>query len=242
MKPEKSQVQFWHLYKMGGLSPALLSFVNATGAQQMAFVRSLVKEKQQSEMGVLLTDLQTVVFDLETTGFYPRQGDEIISMGAVGIFGRSAQEVDSFHTLVNPNRVIPSHIEELTHITTPMVQNAPTLIEALAQFFEFVKQRTLIAHGSSHDKQFLKMALWKTSRAAFNHRLLDTMWIACKLHPSRHHFTLDDWLTYYGIPISERHNALADSRMTAKLWSSLLQELYTKRIDTLGDLYTFCAR
>ena len=185
----------------------------------------------------MLSQMEVVVFDLETTGFSPYAGDEILSIGAVSMTGKEVAEPETFHSYVNPKRMIPKHIQELTAITDEIAAASPDLIEVLKQFFAFVRGRTLIAHGSGHDKRFLDSALWKTSKVNLTHRLLDTMMIAKWLHPKCEDYGLDALLERYQIPIGKRHHALEDSRMTARLWGRLVDEMETRGVLTLGDLY-----
>ncbi|MCM3627193.1 3'-5' exonuclease [Paenibacillus glycanilyticus] len=243
MKEPKGVGRMWNLYKMGGFTPALASMLGSQNAQQMAFIRSINKEqRKQSMLDMPLKELDIVVFDLETTGFYPSNGDEIISFGAVHMKGLELNEPRQFYSLVNPKRRIPRQIIELTGITNEMVEDAPDLIQVLHDFMEFIGRRLLIAHAAGHDKQFLNAALWRTSKISLNHRVLDTMLVAKWLEPKRASYALDDLLEDFGIPITERHHALHDSIMTAKLWQQFLIRILDRNITTLGDLYAYLSK
>jgi DNA polymerase III subunit epsilon len=238
MKDMRPAGRMWHLYKMGGLTPAITSMFDMQSAQQMAFIRSIMKEQRKNSLyDIPLRTVELVVFDLETTGFSPYNGDEIISFGAVSVVGDALLEDETFYSLVNPRRSIPNDIVSLTGITDDMAARAPELIDALRGFLEFVQQRVLVAHGSGHDKHFLNSALWKTSKVSLSHRLLDTMMIAKWLNPKLPSYDLDYLLKLYGIGIGHRHHALEDSLMTARLWVKLLKEIQDRDIQTLGDLY-----
>ncbi|GIQ63078.1 hypothetical protein PACILC2_16460 [Paenibacillus cisolokensis] len=240
MKEQKGVGRMWHLYKLGGFAPAVASMLGAQNAQQMAFIRSVAKEqRKQSMLDTPLQELEAVVFDLETTGFNPYGGDEIIAIGGVLMRGGERVADGTFYTLVNPRRRIPLHIIELTGITNEMAAESSDLLQALHDFMEFVGKRLLIAHGSKHDKQFLSAALWKTSKVALNHRVLDTMMVAKWLEPGRPAYGLDELLESAGIPIENRHHALYDSLMTAELWRSYLRRIRERNIITLGDLYAY---
>lgn len=229
----------WHLYKMGGLTPAITSMFDVQSAQQMAFIRSVMKEqRKQSLYEVSLENVELVVFDLETTGFSPYNGDEIISFGAVSVTGDRMVEEETYYSLVNPKRPIPKEITELTGITNEMALDAPELIGALRGFLEFVKQRVLIAHGTGHDKHFLNSALWRTSKVQLTHRMLDTMMIAKWLNPSLQRYDLDTLLNWYEVAVTRRHHALEDALMTARLWGKMLPEILERNVRTLGDLYS----
>lgn len=227
----------WQLYKMGGLTPAITSMFDARNAQQMAFIRSVMKEQRKNSLyDVQLDTMEAVVFDLETTGFSPYNGDEILSIGAILVKGGEVCE-EKFYTLVNPKRNVPEEIVALTGITNEMAGQAPELINGLREFLEFVHQRVLIAHGSGHDKHFLNSALWKTSKVNLSHRMLDTMMIGMWLHPKRGRYDLDTMLEMYDVEMLQRHHALDDSIMTAHLWAKMLKDIQEKDITNLGDLY-----
>lgn len=231
--------RMWKLYRMGGITPAIASVLGSQNAQQIAYIRYLNKEqRKQSMLDTPLKELDTVVFDLETTGFYPNGGDEIISLGAVMLRGGELLEGEIFYSLVNPKRHVPETIVELTGITNEAVHAAPDLTEVLHDFLAFVGSRLLVAHASGHDKKFLNAAMWRTSRASLNYRVLDIMLIAKWLEPSRSGYSLDELLASCHIPIARRHHALQDAEMTAKLWQHYLGRMLERNMVTLGDLYT----
>ncbi len=180
---------------------------------------------------------------METTGFYPYNGDEIISAGGIIVRGdEPLDESRTFYSLVNPRRKVPRHITSLTGITNDMVGDAPDLMQVLHDFMEFIGKRVLIAHGSGHDKQFLNAALWRTSKVNLTHRVLDTMMVAKWLEPKRGTYGLDELLEHAGIPVTERHHALQDAIMTAKLWQAYLKEITFRNITTLADLYAYLSK
>jgi len=243
MKEEKGLGQMWSLYKLGGFTPAIASVLGSQNAQQMAFIRAANRaQRKQSLLDIPLRELETVVFDLETTGFNPAGGDEIISFGAVLLKGMELQEAETFYSLVNPKRKIPHTITELTGITNEMAEGAPELMQVLHDFISFVGRRLLIAHASAHDKQFLNQALWRTSKISLNHRVLDTMMIAKWLEPALQDYSLDYLLEQNGIAVKERHHALQDSVMTAKLWLIYMNRIAERNVTTLGDLYAYLSK
>ncbi|ULL14658.1 3'-5' exonuclease [Paenibacillus sp. H1-7] len=230
--------RMWHLYRTGGITSAITSMFDVQSAQQMAFIRSMMKEQRKNSLyDIPLKTVELVVFDLETTGFSPYNGDEILSFGAVAVCGEQLMEDQQFYSLVNPKRPIPDEIVQLTGITNEMVLQAQELIAGLRAFLEFAQQKILVAHGTGHDKHFLNAALWRTSKVNLSHRMLDTMMIAKWLHPKLGQYDLDTLLEMYGIPIANRHHALEDAKMTARLWGMFMLEIQARDIHTLGDLY-----
>jgi DNA polymerase-3 subunit epsilon len=243
MDKQKRPLGMWRLYRTGGITPAITSMFDIQSAQQMAFIRSVMKEQRKTSLfNVPLKEIDVIVFDLETTGFQAYQGDEILSFGGIYVKGKEIYTDKSFYSLVNSARNVPENIQKLTGITNEDLETAPELISVLRDFLEFVDKRILIAHGSQHDKQFLNAALWKTSRIHLTHRVLDTMMIAKWLHPELKEYGLDDLLKLYHIPILRRHHALDDSIMTAQLWSRMMDRILEKQVTTLGDLYAYLSR
>jgi DNA polymerase-3 subunit epsilon len=239
---------FWNNLRQGGMPSAIASMKGGETAhqtaQQMAYIRSLMREKRRPEvLRTPLCELETVIFDLETTGFSHQHGDEIMSFGAIKVVGEEIKEEECFYTLVNCQTAIPDDITRLTGITEEMTGSAPSLIDGLHNFMSFVGQNVLVAHASSHDKAFLNAALWKTSKVQLTHRVLDTMMLARWLEPQRSNYTLDELLLVHGIPIQGRHHALEDAKMTAQLWVAYLREISERgQVDTLGDLYAYLSR
>ncbi|UQZ36081.1 DNA polymerase III subunit epsilon [Paenibacillus sp. PK3_47] len=248
MKEPNKGGGFWNNLRQGGMPSAIASMRGGESAQQtaqqMAFIRSLMREKRRPEvLHTPLSELETVIFDLETTGFSHQHGDEILSFGAIRVVGEEIKEDECFYTLVNCQTAIPEDITLLTGISGDMTAAAPSLMECLHSFMTFVGHRVLVAHGSSHDKAFLNAALWKTSKVQLTHRVLDTMMLARWLEPHRSNYTLDELLAVHEIPIQGRHHALEDARMTARLWVSYLRDISRRRqVETLGDLYAYLSR
>src|SRR4051812_36446666 len=96
-----------------------------------------------------------VVFDLETTGLSPWGGDEIIEIGAMKLFGNEIDEVNIFHSLVNPRRLISEEATKINGITNEMVAGAPALDEVFPKFLEFVGNAWLVAQNAKFDMGFL---------------------------------------------------------------------------------------
>ena len=96
-----------------------------------------------------------VSVDVETTGLAPKQ-DKIIEIGAVRV--RDGQIVGSFTCFVNPGRILPAHITELTGILQEQVDEAETMESVLPAFLEFAGDLPLVGHRILFDYGFLKRA------------------------------------------------------------------------------------
>ena len=76
-----------------------------------------------------------VALDLETTGLDSHR-DTIIEIGAVKYDGTKI--VDRWQSLINPQRLIPTPIIQLTGITNEMVRDAPPIKAVIQEFADFV--------------------------------------------------------------------------------------------------------
>ncbi|MGO4890033.1 exonuclease domain-containing protein [Anaerobacillus sp. MEB173] len=214
-----------------------------TGAAQVAFLRQLQREiKKENVLEKPLDELNVVVFDLETTGFFPNKGDQILSIGAVKMCGEVVIEDESFYSLVYSEKEPSEEITQLTGITPKDVQDAPKLKDVLEQFYKFVNSDTLVAHHAHHEKSFMQHATWTMLRTHFQHRVLDTSFLTKVVNPGLDLVTLDDWLNHFGIECNGRHHALQDALMTAKLWSKNIYEAKEKGFSHLTDVYTHIAK
>jgi DNA polymerase-3 subunit epsilon len=185
--------------------------------------------KHEKSVLVPLNELNVVVFDLETTGFFPEQGDEILSIGAVKVRGGEVQCDETFYSLARVNRELSPEIKQLTGIKEEEVAEAPELSKVLVDFYDFAKGDVLVAHHASHEKKFLQHFNWKLFRRPFKHRLVDTSFLFNIAEPDQNLIRLEECCDHCGILIKDRHHALGDALMTAELWS-----LYVKKVNHLG--------
>jgi DNA polymerase-3 subunit epsilon len=203
--------------------------------QQEMWLRSLRKEKrQQIDMNTPLEEVSFMIIDMETTGFSPQQGDEILAMAAAKTISGIVKE--TYFTFVCPEKAIPPHISALTGIQTKDVLHAPRLDEALRSFLSFIHGGVMIGYHIGHDLSFLRHFLWMYYRTKWTVRFFDMqpiveMILRCSCP------TLDEALRYYGIPCEKRHTADGDVEAMAKLWKVLFEELKQRNIETLHDLY-----
>ncbi|MBA2176653.1 3'-5' exoribonuclease [Halobacillus locisalis] len=218
------------------------SSINQNDPSKVAYVRNLEREmKSRDVLDIPLDELPVVVFDLETTGFYPYHGDSILSVGAVKVEGMTVRREESFYSLVNQEQDPSREIEELTGITGEMVADAPSLRDVLNDFYAYVKGDVLVAHHANHEKQFMSHATWLALKKSFQHRIVDTAFLTKIAHQEKKLVSLDECCAHYEIEIEQRHHALYDALATAELWVQSVAELKGLGFDTLEDVYTHLA-
>lgn len=208
------------------------------GFQQAAYIRSMIKDtKNRVSLDTPLTDIRYVVFDLETTGFRPWHGDEILSIGSVPVECMKVIKEEIFHSLVRPKGTIPQTVEALTGISWEKVKDQPSIETVLKEWLFRIRGVTLVAYGAKHDLNFLHSTMSRCFGLKVHHRVIDLYQIIRWLHPNWSNYSLNYVLEFYDIPIQGRHTALGDAMMTADLWVKVLHLLIEKKIDRLKDLY-----
>jgi DNA polymerase-3 subunit epsilon len=184
-----------------------------------------------------LEDLTYVVFDTETTGLLPRQGDEIVQIAAMRIVNGRRVEGEVFDTLVNPGRGIPLSSTEVHGITEAMVADAPPVTEALARFHRFAQGAVLVAHNAPFDMEFLRRHEAQM-RLRFDNPVLDTVLLSAVVFGQHDVHSLDALTHRLGITIPEeaRHTAIGDTRATADAFLRLMPMLQGRGMGTFGEV------
>ena len=197
----------------------------------------LGKARNASVVEALLADLTYVVFDTETTGLLPAQGDEIVQIAAVRIVNGRRVEGEVFDTLVNPGRPIPAASTDVHGITEAMVQDAPALAEVATAFHKFAEGAVLIAHNAPFDMEFLRR-IEPTIGLRFDMPILDTVLLSAVIFGQHEVHSLDALSHRLGITIPEeaRHTALGDTVATADAFLKLLSMLQGRGFGRFGDV------
>lgn len=181
-----------------------------------------------------LVDLVYTVFDTETTGLNPSQGDEIIQIGAARIVNNKLLRQESFEQLVDPLRTIPPEGIPIHGIRPEMVVGQPTIDKVLPAFHAFAQDTVLVAHNAAFDMRFLQLKEKQTG-LAFDHPVLDTLLLSALVHPHQDSHRLEAIAERFNITIIGRHTALGDAIVTAEVLLRLIPLLAEKGIHTLGQ-------
>lgn len=175
------------------------------------------EQKQGMRLAKAVADY--VVFDLETTGMSFSQ-DDIIEISAVKVRGHEI--VDTFSTLVNPERRIPSDATAINGITDDMVSKAPILREALKDFLDFVGNDVLVGHNiQSFDLKFIQQAADGLFGCSIANDFIDTLYMARRCLPNLSHHRLVDVAAHFHISTEGAHRALNDCIMNQKCYEEL---------------------
>ena len=181
-----------------------------------------------------LSELSYTVFDTETTGLNPSQGDEIIQIGAARIVNHKLLRTESFEQLVDPKRPIPAATIPIHGIESEMVRGQPTIAQVLPAFHAFAQDTVLVAHNAAFDMRFLQLKQ-EQAGVAFDHPVLDTLLLSAVVHPNQESHRLEALAERFNVTIVGRHTALGDAMVTAEVFLKLIPLLAEKGIHTLGE-------
>ena len=202
-----------------------------------------VKVKSLMEKGCIkhipLSQARFVVFDLETTGFHPYAGDEIISISGLIVENGQIDHNNIFDTLVNPGRLIPPEVTSLTGITNEMVCSAPPPLVAIDQFLTFARQSVLVAHNSDFDMHFLNLKLRQYCQSKVYHPVIDTFALSNIIFSHERKHTLDHMIAVLNLSGEGRHTSLGDAFITADLLTIMLNKLPNRGITTVQELVQY---
>ena len=166
-----------------------------------------------------------ISFDLETTGLNPDK-DKITEIAACRFI--NGEFTEEFTTLINPGIPIPKNITALTGITNKMVEDAPSINDALPDFMKFIGSTPLVAQNINFDYNFINKNLQGSNFQFSEIPLYDTLSLARGFIYFYNSFSLGSLCDYYGIKIENAHRASADALCTGKLFVYLLQEALSK--------------
>lgn len=157
------------------------------------------------------------IVDVETTGGHAAQH----GITEIAIVRHDGQKVvDHYHTLLNPQRLIPAKITALTGIDQSMVTAAPSFAEKAAEIAQWLEGAVFVAHNVNFDYSFVRSAFagcgqtWQASR-------LCTVRYARALVPGLASYGLSSLCRHFVVRNEARHRALGDALATAEIFTML---------------------
>jgi DNA polymerase-3 subunit epsilon len=137
----------------------------------------------------------------------------------------NGQIVDSWSSLINPQRAIPPFITRLTGISNDMVEQAPLFCEVVEVMERFMQNSIFVAHNVNFDYGFFQQEFARLERK-FSMPKLCTVRESRKFFPGFKSYSLGKLCRDLHIPLATHHRALCDAQATAEILIMVYQRKY----------------
>jgi DNA polymerase III subunit epsilon len=168
--------------------------------------------------------MREIVFDTETTGLDPFQGDRMVEIGCIELVNRFPTG-KTFHCYFNPERDMPEPAFKVHGLSIDFLKDKPLFATKVEDLIAFLgDDAALVAHNAMFDLGFLNAELERAGRSAVSRdRIVDTLLLARRKHPGGAN-RLDDLCARYSIDNSRRtkHGALLDAELLAEVYIELI--------------------
>lgn len=166
--------------------------------------------------------MREIVFDTETTGLSPLNGDRVVEIGCIELFNR-CETGRTFHSYFNPGRDMPPEAEAVHGLSAKFLSDKPAFADMVEDLLMFIGEAPMIAHNAAFDFGFINHELGQCGRPSVcMSRMVDTLAIARQKFPGAKH-SLDALCTRFGVDRSQRikHGALLDAQLLSQVYVEL---------------------
>jgi DNA polymerase-3 subunit epsilon len=168
--------------------------------------------------------MREIVFDTETTGLDPKQGDRIVEVGCIELINYLPTGRE-FQIYINPGRPVSEATVRITGITNEVLRSKPQFShpDVVDRLMEFFGEDPIVAHNAEFDRGFLNAELELLGRAILpKERFIDTLLLAREQRPGSP-ASLDAVCKRFNISIEGRelHGALKDARLLSMAYLEL---------------------
>ena len=172
-------------------------------------------------------NIREIIFDTETTGLEPNNGDRLVEIGCIEIIDY-VKTGKTFHVYTNPERDMPDAAFQVHKLSTEFLSTKPIFKDIADDFLNFIGEDSkLVAHNAVFDIAFINMELSRIGKPVINQeRVVDTLKLSRKKFPSQKRHSLDALCKKYNISNTirsiEGHGALLDSELLLQVYLKLL--------------------
>ncbi|TMI98784.1 MAG: DNA polymerase III subunit epsilon [Alphaproteobacteria bacterium] len=166
--------------------------------------------------------MREIVFDTETTGLDPYQGDRLVEIGCVELVN-GFPTGQTFHAYINPERDVPDAAFQVHGLSAEFLKGKPVFADICEEFLAFVADAPLVAHNAMFDLGFINAELERCKKVLLQRdRLVDTLMLARRRYPGAP-ASLDQLCARFSVDTSRRtkHGALLDAELLAEVYVEL---------------------
>ncbi len=185
-----------------------------------------------------ISDVEFVVFDLETTGLKASE-EQIIEIAASKI--RNNEVIETFHRFIKLYKrdELEPFTVKLTNITDALLQEqGENIDDVMAEFREFIDETVLVAQNAKFDMSFLIDYYLNQNGSVFSPLHLDTINLAKKLRPGQKSYKLAVLTDMFSVTYDadSHHRADYDVEITSEVFKNQMSEV---SVDTLQQLLSY---
>lgn len=165
-------------------------------------------------------------FDVETSGLSPMI-NEIIEFGAIKIDFQTGK-VSKFESLLKNSSPLSSKNISIHGITNEDLENAPEQLKIVNEFFEFIKDSSLVAYNAQFDLGFLITEIWKYKLNPSLEKVIDALYMARASYKTvenrPENYRLDSFKSFYNLELNS-HRAFDDSLVCLEVFYQCMEIL-----------------
>ena len=187
-----------------------------------------------------IDEIEITIFDTETTGLKPEEGDRIVELAALRV--KAKEKIAVFDELINPGREISPAAFAVNKITSEMLKDAPRVETVMPKFLDFIKGSCLCSYNAEFDLNFLNNELKLIGLPAVNNIIVfDVLAMARILMPNLARYAL--WFVAQKLEVksAQQHRAFSDVEMTWEVFTKLKIICQEKSIADLANFSRFFA-
>lgn len=165
-----------------------------------------------------------IVFDTETTGLSPENGDRIVEIGCVELVNRKPTG-RHLHLYLNPERESDEGALRVHGLTTEFLSDKPKFAEVADEFLAFTAGADIVIHNAPFDLGFINHELARLGKPPFEGQvasIIDTLAMAKEMYPGKNN-SLNGLCSRLDVDNSGRtlHGALLDAELLAEVYINL---------------------
>lgn len=163
--------------------------------------------------------MEFAILDIETSGGKPNES-RIIEIAIIVHDGERV--IDTYETLVNPEKKIDWYVQKLTGIKDKDVENSPKFFEVANKIHEILENRVFVAHNISFDYPIVRKEF---KRLGLDIRLphMCTIDSSRILIPGLESYGLKKLSQHLEISLDNHHRAMDDTLATVKIFEHIYQ-------------------
>jgi len=181
----------------------------------------------------LIREAKFAFLDTETTGMSPAQGARVCEIAVVINGAQTAKE--EFASILNPGVIIPDEVINIHGITNAMAAGAPRFEHIAPRLVDMLDNAVIVCHNADFDIPFIAYEFSLCGLRIPRSMVLDTLKFSRK-HGGFKKNNLGYIVAELGLSNEGWHRAMADAKMTEKVFYHFLAKFTAAGAKTVGDL------